>query len=34
MSIEDLIKYLAYCTSVTMGLMVLYYFICVIEDDE
>jgi hypothetical protein len=31
---EVLIKYLAYCTSVTIALGVLYYFIGLVDDDE
>ena len=34
MSTETLIAYLAYCTTATIGIMAIYYFICVIEDDE
>lgn len=33
MTTEILIKYLAYCTTATIGIMAIYYFICVINDE-
>jgi hypothetical protein len=34
MTVETLIMYLAYCTTVTIIIMTIYYFICVINDNE
>lgn len=34
MTTETLIAYLAYCTTVTIGIMAIYYFICLINEDE
>jgi hypothetical protein len=34
MSTETLIAYLAYSTTATIGIMAIYYFICLINEDE
>lgn len=34
MTVEILIKYIAYCTTVTLVLCGIYYFISLVNDDE
>jgi hypothetical protein len=34
MTTDTLIAYLAYCTIATISIMAIYYFICVINEDE
>jgi hypothetical protein len=34
MTTETLIAYLAYCTTATIIIMAIYYFICLINEDE